>query len=111
MHKETGPGDRAEVWRRGQEEGRRREKESKRFIYIGETNRSTFERGIEHQNDVIGCKTSSHMLRHLLTVHEEEEEEWDKIKFGMKILKTTKTAFERQILIQKARAHNIMKQV
>ena len=52
------------------------------------------------------------MLRHLLTVHEEEEEEWDKIKFGMKILKTTKTAFERQILesvlIQKARAHNIM---
>ena len=50
------------------------------------------------------------MLRHLLTVHEEEE--WDKIKFGMKILKTTKTAFERQILesvlIQKAREQKIM---
>ena len=34
------------------------------------------------------------------------------VKFGMNILKTTKTAFERQILesvlIQKARAHNIM---
>ena len=47
------------------------------------------------------------MLRHLLTVHEEEE--WDEIKFGMKILKT---AFERQILesvlIQKARVHKIM---
>jgi hypothetical protein len=48
----------------------------------------------------------------LLTGHEEEEDEWEKIKFGMKILKTTITAFGRQILesvlIQKARAHNIM---
>ena len=47
-----------------------------------------------------------------MTVHEEEEDEWDNIKFGMKILKTTKTAFERHILeivlIKKARAHNIM---
>ena len=52
------------------------------------------------------------MLMHLLAVHEEEEDEWDNIKFGMKILKSTKTAFERQILesvlIQKAREHNIM---
>ena len=94
--------------RRIDEEKRR----AKRYIYIGETNRSVYERGIEHQNDVTGCKTSSHMLRHLLTVHEEEEEEWDKIKFGMRILKSTKTAFERQILesvlIQKAREQNIM---
>ena len=87
-------------------------RKARRFIYIGETNRSVYERGLEHLNDVTGCKTSSHMLRHLLTVHEEEEDEWENIKFGMKILKTTKTAFERQILesvlIQKARAHNIM---
>ena len=52
------------------------------------------------------------MLRHLLAVHEDEEEEWEKIRFGMKILKSTRTAFERQILesvlIQKARSHNIM---
>ena len=41
----------------------------KRFIYIGETNRSAYERGVEHQQDVIGCKTSSHMLRHLLHKH------------------------------------------
>ena len=98
------------------EEGKKRideeKRRAKRYIYIGETNRSVYERGIEHQNDVTGCKTSSHMLRHLLTVHEEEEEEWDKIKFGMRILKSTKTAFERQILesvlIQKAREQNIM---
>jgi hypothetical protein len=45
------------------------------MIYIGETNRSVYERGIEHQNDVPACKTSSHMLRHPLAVPEEEDEE------------------------------------
>ena len=38
------------------------------------------------------------MLRHLLAEHEEEEENWDNIEFGMKILKSTRTEFERQIL-------------
>jgi hypothetical protein len=97
-------------------EGKKRideeKRNAKRYIYIGETNRSVYERGIEHQNDISGCKTSSHMLRHLLAVHEDEEEEWDKIKFGMRILKSTITAFERQILesviFQKARSENIM---
>jgi hypothetical protein len=52
------------------------------------------------------------MLRHLIDVHEEEEDQWASIRFGMKILKNTRTAFERQILesvlIQKARKNNIM---
>ena len=64
------------------------------------------------QNDVPACKTSSHMLRHLRAVHEDEEEEWQNIEFGMKILKSTRTAFARKIiesvLIQKSRQHNIM---
>ena len=51
---------------------------AKRFIYIGKTNRRVYERGIEHQSDVPACKTSSHMLRHLLAVHEEEED-WEQI--------------------------------
>ena len=84
----------------------------KRYVYIGETNRSAYERGIEHQQDVTGCKTSSHMLRHLLHQHEDEEPDWDKIKFGMTIIKSCRTAFERQILesveIQKARDQLIM---
>ena len=84
----------------------------RRYIYIGETNRSVYERGIEHQSDVVGCKTSSHMLRHLLDQHEEEEQEWDKVRFGMRIIKSTRSAFERQILesveIQKARNQMIM---
>ena len=68
--------------------------------------------GIEHQIDIPACKTSSHMLRHLLAEHEHEEENWDKIEFGMKIMKSTKTAFERQILesvlIQKHRNDLLM---
>ena len=51
-------------------------------------------------------------MRHLVAVHEEEEDDWDKIDFGMRVLKSTRTAFERQILesvlIQKSRQHNIM---
>ena len=45
-------------------------------------------------------------------MHKEEEDDWDKIEFGMRILKRTRTAFERKILesmtIQKSRQHNIM---
>jgi hypothetical protein len=48
----------------------------------------------------------------LLAEHEHEEEDWDKIKFGMKIMKSTRTAFERQILesvlIQKHRNDRLM---
>ena len=53
------------------------------------------------------------MLRHLLMVHEEEEENWDKIRFGMRILKSTRSAFNRQItesvmIQQKRRGNTIM---
>jgi hypothetical protein len=71
-----------------------------------------YERGMEHKADIKGFKTSSHMLRHLLAQHEEEEENWDKIEFGMKMIKSTRSAFERQVLesvtIQKERGHNLM---
>ena len=80
-------------------EGKKRIDEEKRkerrFIYIGETNRSVYERGKEHQMDIEACKTSSHMLRHLLDQHEEEKENWDNVKFGMRIIKSTRSAFER----------------
>ena len=89
-----------------------RKRMEKRFIYVGETNRSAYERGKEHQSDITACKTSSHMLRHLLGEHEDEEKDWASIEFGMKIIKTTRTAFERQILesvtIQKERRHHLM---
>ena len=85
-------------------------RKASRYIYVGESNRSAFERGKEHINDIGGCKPSSHMLRHLILVHEEEEESWKNIKFGMRILKSTRSAFERQIgesvLIQQRRKGN-----
>ena len=73
-------------------------KKVKRYIYIAEINRSMYERGLEHQNNIPACKTSSHMLRHLLAVVEDEEESWDKVKFGMIMIRSTRTAFEPQIL-------------
>ena len=69
----------------GHEGKKRVEKEKrrlKRYIYIGETNRSPYERALEHQNDIGACKTSSHMLRHLIDVHEDEEEDWRKSSLG-----------------------------
>ena len=49
-------------------------KRIKRYIYIEESNRSAYELGLEHHHDISSCKTSSHMLRHLLDVHEDEED-------------------------------------
>ena len=52
------------------------------------------------------------MLRHLIDAHEEEEEEWGEIEWGMRIIRSTPTAFKRQILesvkIQAARDHHIL---
>ena len=55
------------------------------YKYVGETARSAFERGIEQHNDYVGLKVESHMLKHYLDKHEEEDIE--KIKFGMKVKK------------------------
>ena len=50
------------------------------------------------------------MLRHMLEVHEDEER--SEIKFGMKVLRYTRSSFERQILesvlIQGSRSHHIL---
>ena len=34
-------------------------RKAKRFIYIGKTNRSVYERGLEHQNDVYARKNQA----------------------------------------------------
>ena len=65
------------------------------YKYIGETSRSTFERGWEHLNDLAQLKTGSHMLKHVLLNHPDQDME--QVAFGMKILRTCKSSFERQI--------------
>ena len=84
----------------GGEESKKREeaaKQSKKsYLYVGETCRSAYERGLEHLNDIKQLKPSSHMLKHLIDKHEHEN--FDDIEFRMEILSFSRTAYERQIM-------------
>ena len=64
--------------------------------YIGETARSTFERGFEHLSDLLNLSHKSHMLRDYVEAHMGED--FSSMKFHMRTLRFTRTAFERQIL-------------
>ena len=78
--------------------------------YIGETARSTYERGFEHLSDLLNLSQKSHMLRHYVEAHMGED--FSQMKFHMRTLRFTKTAFERQVLesvmIQESRGHNLL---
>jgi hypothetical protein len=91
-------------------DGKKRQQDVKLFKYIGESRRSCFERGLEHQNDCQQLKPSSHMLKHILDRHEGQQP--GDIKFLMKAVKFHHSAFERQIheavLIQANRAHHLL---
>ena len=81
-----------------EDEKKRKElkKKIKLFKYVGETARSVYERSWEHVNSRDQLQTSSHMLKHILEEHEEEEQ-MEKIIFGVKVLRYTRNAFERQV--------------
>ena len=80
------------------------------YKYIGETARSTHERGLEHIGDALNLNYKSHILKHYVDSHMGED--WDNIRFNMKVVKFSRTSFERQIyesvLIQENRAHNLL---
>ena len=81
------------------------------YKYIGETGKSSYERGRQHLSDAKQLKPSSHILKHFFDCHEEEK--LDNIKFGMKINTTARSAFERQvtesvIIQQESKSHNIL---
>ena len=57
----------------------------KRYKYIGKTCRSVLERASEHQADLRNLSPTSHLLKHILDRHEEEEVE--SIRFGIRIVK------------------------
>ena len=79
-------------------------------MYVGETAPSAHERGFEHLDDIMQLKTSSHLLKHLIDRHEDED--WDEIDFRMEIKTFSRTAFERQIMeacqIQYYRNQNLL---
>jgi hypothetical protein len=78
--------------------------------YVGESGRSLYERSFEHLSDLENLSTKSHMLKHLVDKHDKEE--MDNIKFGIKVIKYAKSAYERQIYesveIQANRHHHLM---
>ena len=75
------------------------------------TSRSVFERAWEHNHSRDQLHTSSHMLKHIIEKHGEEEDP-DKTQFGVRVVRYTRRAFERQIiesvLIQEERSHFIL---
>ena len=62
-------------------------------VYIGESARSVYERGLEHQDDYRTEKEESHMISHAKESHSEEE----RPKFSLKVLKSHKTPLYRQV--------------
>ena len=65
------------------------------FRYIGETGKSSYERGRQHLFDAAQMKPGSHISKHYIDVHENEK--IDDLRFGIKIRSTARTAFERQV--------------
>ena len=62
-------------------------------LYVGETSRSLFERTSEHWQAADSMKEESHMVQHMQESHKGE----GKPEFNFKVVKTFKTALDRQI--------------
>ena len=80
------------------------------YKYIGESARSVYERSREHLSDLDQLKPCSHLLKHILDKHENEDQK--DITFSLRVLKYCHSSFERQILesvlIQRERGHNLL---
>ena len=63
---------------------------------IGETNQSIYERGWEHLNDFENLSTKSHLLKHAVKIHRQED--FKNFQFGIKVILFAKPSFERQIM-------------
>ena len=74
---------------------RKKEREVDDYRYIGETARSSYERGIEHCKDLEYFRNRSHMLKHIVLRHQDMQPK--EVEFRMKVCSQHKTAFERQI--------------
>ena len=68
---------------------------NEKFKYIGESNRSGYERGVEHYKQFMRLDKRSHILKHYLKYHKNIPKE--KLVVGMRIRASFKSAIERQI--------------
>ena len=65
--------------------------------YVGETAKSVYERGMEHQNGLEKMEEENHMMmKHIANYHQDKE--IGEVKFGIRVLKFTQSGLERQIL-------------
>ena len=81
------------------EEGKYKEKkiaEIPKHKYIGETARTTYEPGWEHQESLRKLEEDSHLLKHVANHYQGVP--MDEILFGMRIVQYTRSALERQVL-------------
>ena len=67
--------------------------EGKESVYVGESSRSSYERGKEHSEDYQNQTEDSHMEKHAMTSHNQEE----RPSFAMKVVKVHFSALSRQI--------------
>ena len=63
--------------------------------YIGESARTCYERGLEHQRDAVAEKENSHIHNHRVE-HHPENDTGEKL-FGMKVIQCHRSALTRQI--------------
>ena len=94
-----------------EEEKNRMRREIRLHKYVGESSRSMYERSLEHLRDLAELKPESHMLKHYFEHHQEEE--IGKMKFGARIVKAARTAFNRQVcesvqIQESANKHDIL---
>ena len=74
---------------------RRCKEKGKDSQYLGETSRTGFERGIEHEGDRRAEKEDTHMIEHILQEHPDTEKGEE--VFSMKILRGHRSALTRQV--------------
>ena len=70
-------------------------KKEYKFLYVGETWRSGYERAKEHLEDLSRLDEKSHLLKHCIDKHPGEKLE--NVKFGFRVKKKFNTALERQV--------------
>ena len=66
-----------------------------RYKYLGESSRSAYERGKEHQKALEKLDKDNHLMKHVANFHQGEE--MSDVRFGLKILSHPRSAFERQV--------------
>ena len=62
-------------------------------VYVGESSRSSYERGGEHENDYLKSAADSHMFKHAMVDHDGEE----KPRFSFRVKKYFQNPLARQI--------------